>query len=295
MAVESQTSPSPHPYLLVLGIAQDGGYPQAGCYRGCCVPAWTDSARRQFPACVAVVDPAAGQRWLFDCTPAFPEQLRELDAAAPQSGISGIFLTHAHVGHYAGLIHLGREVMGAGGVPVHVMSRMAAFLRGNGPWNGLLETGCIDLRPLQADVAVRLNERITVTPLAVPHRGEFSETVGYRIDGPVRSVLYLPDIDDWSDWERPIEDVVRSVDRAYLDGTFYFPGELPDRDAAEIPHPCIVDSMERFAPLPAADRGKVRFLHLNHTNPALDPESDAARTILQAGHGVARQGERFEL
>jgi pyrroloquinoline quinone biosynthesis protein B len=286
------------PYLIVLGIAQDAGYPHAGCAKACCLPAWNDQRKRRFPCCVAVVDPATKQRWIFDCTPNFPEQLNDLDRAAPpkaRPGIDGIFLTHAHIGHYTGLMHLGREVMGTKGVPVHVMPRMAEFLRKNGPWSQLVDLGNIKLTPLADGQTVKLNDRITVTPLLVPHRGEYSETVGFRIQGPNRSVLYLPDIDRWEDWTTKIEDVLKTVDRAYLDGTFYDDKELPGRNLAEVPHPLITTSMKRFAPLPKAERDKVHFLHLNHTNPALDPASKAAEAIRNAGHHIAEQGGRFGL
>jgi pyrroloquinoline quinone biosynthesis protein B len=235
---------------------------------------------------------------MFDCTPGFPEQLHDLDRLAAgkgRPGLDGIFLTHAHIGHYAGLIHLGREVMGARKAPVYCLPRMAKFLRGNGPWSQLVEANHIELRHLEAGKSVRLNDRLQVTALLVPHRSEYSETVGFRIQGPKRAVLYLPDIDRWEDWATRIEDALKGVDRAYLDGTFYDETELPGRDLKKIPHPFITTSLRRFGPLPAAERGKVHFLHLNHTNPALDPGSAAARAIRRAGCRVAEQGSRFEL
>jgi pyrroloquinoline quinone biosynthesis protein B len=183
-------------------------------------------------------------------------------------------------------------VMGAGGVPVYAMPRMAAFLAGNGPWSQLVELGNVEIRPLRDGQAVRLAEGLSVTPLLVPHRDEFSETVAFRIDGPERSMLFLPDVDKWERWATPLETVLATVDVAYLDGTFFAEGELPGRDMSQIPHPFIVETMERLRPLPAAERAKVRFIHLNHTNPALDPESDAARRIEAAGFAVAREMER---
>jgi pyrroloquinoline quinone biosynthesis protein B len=290
--------PKDDPYLVVLGVAQDAGHPQAGCRKACCALAWDDHRQRHYPVCVAVVDPRTRQRWIFDCTPSFPDQLRLLDEMAPSEdspGISGILLTHAHVGHYTGLIHLGREVMGARGVPVYAMPRMTAFLRNNGPWSSLIDLRAIHLMPLADGRPVRLNGRIQVTPLVVPHRGEWSETVGFRIRGPGRSALYLPDIDKWERWQTEIEQVLREVDVAYLDGTFYADGEIPGRDMRDIPHPFIVESIRRFSRLDPAERAKVRFVHLNHTNPALRTESEAARAIRRAGQHVARRGERFPL
>lgn len=281
--------PSDTPFLVVLGNAQDGGYPQAGTPPGA---AW-DPALRRFASSLAIVDPVSGERWILDATPDFRDQLHLLDQVAPAAtvpGVDGIFLTHAHVGHYTGLIHLGREIIGARGVPVHAMPRMVAFLSTQGPWDQLVRLENIELRPLADGVPVRLNERITVTPFLVPHRDEYSETVGFRIEGPTQSALYLPDIDKWERWDAEgtrIEDVLAGVDVAYLDGTFFADGEIPDRAMSEIPHPFVMETLARFADAPASVRARIRFIHLNRTNPALHPGSEARERIEAAGFRVA--------
>ncbi len=288
----------PDPFVVVLGIAQDAGYPQAGCPKKCCAAAWGDPARRRHVACLAIVDPNTHQRWLIDATPDLREQLHMLDAIEPPSttpGLAGILLTHAHIGHYTGLMFLGHESIGAKHVPVYAMPRMREFLTGNGPWDQLVRFGNIKLQPLTADMPVKLNERITVTPLRVPHREEYTEVVGFRIAGPKRSVLFIPDIDKWDRWNRKIEDVIAKVDVAYVDGTFYADGEIPSRDMSQIPHPFISESTKRFATLPTEERAKIRFIHLNHTNPALDPNSAAARAVRSAGFAVANELERTPL
>lgn len=286
------------PWLMVLGVAQDGGYPQAGCRRACCARAWADPAARRHVVSLALVDPRSDQRWLFECTPDFRDQLHALDEirqATTAPGLDGIFLTHAHIGHYGGLVQLGREVLGAKAVPVHVMPRFSDFLRTQGPWSQLVKLQNIEVRPLAAEAPVRLNERLTVTALTVPHRDEFSETVAFRIEGPRKKVLFLPDIDKWERWERAIEQELAVVDIAYLDATFFDGAELPGRDMREIPHPFVVESLQRFGKLNPRERAKIRLIHLNHTNPLLNPESDAVRQVRDAGLGLAIQGERFEM
>ena len=296
------------PYTLVLGIAQDAGFPQAGCQKECCREAWGQPQLRRFATSLAIVDPVSQERWLLDCTPDFRDQLRVLDEIAAsqaakegsalssvnnasRSAIGGIFLTHAHIGHYAGLIHLGREVMGTDAIPVYGMPRMNAFLTENGPWSQLVSLKNIALNSLTADVAVRLNDRLTVTPFLVPHRDEFSETVGFRIQGPNRSVVFIPDIAQWEKWDLRIEDVIADSDIVYLDGTFFGNGEIPGRDMSLIPHPFIEESLQRFGQLTADVRGRVRFIHLNHTNPALHNDSAASRLIISSGCSVAVQAE----
>lgn len=273
------------PYVVVLGVAQDAGHPQAGCTKRCCAAAYGSGGHRV--ASLGIVDPEAG-RWLVDATPDLPAQLHDL------GGLDGVFLTHAHMGHYLGLAHLGREAMGSRGVPVWTMPRMATFLTENGPWDQLVSLGNIVLQRLTADVPVTVGA-LTVTPFSVPHRDEYSETVGYVVRGPTGAVLWLPDIDKWERWDRRIEDLIATVDVAYLDGTFFADGEVPGRSMAEIPHPFVTESLDRLGRMPAELRARVRFVHLNHTNPALDPKSEAAAAIRDAGFAVAAEGERVAL
>lgn len=283
------------PYLQILGIAQDAGFPQAACARPCCARVHRGEAEPRFPTSLALVDPRVGQAWMFEATPRFTEQLRLLEAKTNPPRLSGIFLTHGHIGHYTGLMYLGREVMGAPAVPVYAMPRMREFLQKNGPWDQLVRLKNIALEPLEADRPVALGQDIRITPFLVPHRDEYTETVGYQIEGPRRKVVFIPDIDKWERWSQPIETLIARVDRLYLDGTFFEAAENPNRDMSEIPHPFISESMKRFANLPAEQRAKVVFIHFNHTNAALLPDSEVSRQILAAGFGLAREGDQLEL
>lgn len=278
------------PYVLVLGVAQDGGVPQAGCRRFCCT-----SGRREAVSSLALVDPASRRWWLFDATPDFRSQLARVASEAPACSLAGVFLTHAHMGHYTGLMHLGREAMGAHDVPVWAMPRMRDFLATNGPWSQLVRLHNIELRPLAADSTLRLTDSLSVTAFAVPHRDEFSETVGFRIASTRGAVVFVPDIDKWERWDRKIETLVAHVNAAYLDGTFFDGNELPGRDMSEIPHPFVVESLARFASLPPAARARIRFIHMNHTNRAAVAGTPERRRVESAGFRIAREGERTEL
>ena len=285
-------------FLVVLGIAQDAGYPQAGCHKPCCQAVTKDPGLKRFVSSLAVVDKKNEQRFIFDCSPDFRDQLSLLDKIAkPEKGpgVAGIFLTHAHMGHYTGLLHLGREAMGTKSVPVYAMPRMENFLKKNGPWSQLVKLKNIQLEKLFDQKAIKLNERISVTPFLVPHRDEFSETVGFRISTASKTIAYLPDIDKWSKWDRSIERLIASVDLAFLDGTFFAGGEIPGRDMSLIPHPFVSESINRFASLDLELRKRVKFIHLNHTNPALRAGSAATRQIEQAGMQIAAQGEVVDL
>lgn len=281
--------------LVVLGTSQDAGTPQIGRNAD---PAWRDAKLRAWAASLALIDHESGRRYLFDATPNLTDQLHWLDARLPPRtpglGIDGIFLTHAHIGHYAGLMFLGREAANARGVPVYAMPRMTGFLRENGPWSQLVALDNIALRPLAAATATELPGRISVTPYLVPHRDEYSETVGFVIRGSGRSALYLPDLDSWEKWDRRLEDVLASVDVAYVDGTFFDDHELGDPARMKsVPHPRIADTAARLARLRPDLAARIRFIHLNHTNPARFPGSRQRRAIERAGLGFARLGERY--
>ncbi len=300
-ATESiQTSP----FVAVLGTAQDGGIPQIGCDGVRCTAAREDPNRRRLVASLLIADPSTNERWLIDATPDLPEQVALANRLAPLSSnetagrpnlFNGIFLTHAHIGHYSGLVHLGREVYGARETLLLTSERMQRFLEANGPWSQLVSLRNVVFKRLVPGVKLRLNASLSVTPHLVPHRDEFSDTLAFEVHGPTRTVLFLPDIDKWDKWNQPLEEVLARADRAYIDGTFFGDGEIPGRAMSEIPHPFIEETIARLAPLPPSERAKVVFIHLNHTNPAATPFSSAANAIKVAGHSVAVEGEVFDL
>jgi pyrroloquinoline quinone biosynthesis protein B len=284
------------PYLLVLGTAQDGGYPHAGCRKDCCRDFFEGRSSRKYVSSVALVIPQTGERFLFDCTPDFIFQHRMLDSLAPaEQLLHGIFITHAHMGHYTGLLHLGRESMNSKSIPVYALPRMKIFLEQNGPWSQLVQLKNILLRPLTADSSIVISEGIQVTPFLVPHRDEFSETAGYRIHTGSKSVVFIPDIDKWEKWERNIVDLVKQNDLIFIDGTFFSDGEISGRNMSEIPHPFMEESMKLFSPLPDEEKKKIHFIHLNHTNPALQEMSTAWQEVTNKGFRLALQGEKYYL
>ncbi len=282
--------------LHVLGVAQDGGKPQLGNAND---PAWTNPSLKRLATSLGLIDRRsdAPKRWLFEATPDIKAQLYQLNLLSPrQTGpvVDGIFLTHAHIGHYVGLLFFGHESMGAQDLAVYAMPKMAAFLRANGPWSQLVKYKNISLNVMQNEDPQALVNGLSVTPLLVPHRQEFSEVVGYRIDGPDRSVLFIPDIDSWNDWDREgtrVEDEIAKVDVAYLDATFFANGEIPGRDMSGFPHPFVRHSMRRFAPLPRSEREKIRFIHMNHTNPLHVPDGDERKSVKAAGFQIAERNE----
>ena len=294
MQLTSDTSPS----LLILGTIQDAGSPHAGCTKDCCKALFKHPDPTRMVVSLGLIDPENRMNWLFEATPDLPRQMKLLKEHSPfrsEETPNGIFLTHAHIGHYSGLMYLGRESMNAKATPVYAMPRMREFLETNGPWSQLLSLKNIALQTLQDEESVQLSSQISVTPLQVPHRDEFSETVGFRIQGPNKSALFIPDIDKWERWSTDIVTEIKKVDYAFLDATFYDNAELNYRNMAEIPHPFVVESMERFKALPQEEKKKIYFIHLNHTNPLLNSRSLQLKALRKNGFQVAEFQQIFHL
>jgi pyrroloquinoline quinone biosynthesis protein B len=269
--------------LVVLGTAQDGGFPHAGCTCPACVWARRDPARVRRVSSVGLIG-STGRTLLVDATPDFPAQAAALSAAAGRERAvpDMLVLTHAHMGHYLGLAYLGREAMDTRALPVRCTPQMAAFLRANRPWSHLEERGQVALERLQPGDPLRF-DGLEVRAFLSPHRGEDTDTLGFEVTGPTRRVLYVSDAD-----VLPPELVerVRDADVAFVDGTFYAPDELPHRDILAVRHPFVRDSLKALA----GARGEVWFTHLNHSNPLLHPDR-ALRPPLPSGFGVAHDGQ----
>ena len=292
----SAPADSKDPYLYILGVSQDAGYPQTGCYEAHCMPGWKNTDLRRNAVSLGLIDPSGNKKYMFEATPGFPAQFYALEMEAPSEHFqfAGIFLTHAHIGHYTGLMFLGHEAMGASKVPVYAMPIMTKFLTTNGPWSQLVNYRNIVLLPLQNNRAESLGT-LKVTPFLVPHRDEYSETVGYRIDGPNKSALFIPDINKWADWDINISELLKTVDYALIDASFYADGELPGRDMSKIPHPFVVESMKTLEDLSAQQRSKVWFIHMNHTNPLLNAQSEESKFVRSKGFNIATEGVRLDL
>jgi pyrroloquinoline quinone biosynthesis protein B len=296
--INPQPHPQPAPFLVVLGNVQDGGSPHIGCTKSCCAVLWGHPDPKRKVTCLGLVDPVNEQSFIFEATPDFPEQLKALHRFTPfqKDDIpNGIFLTHAHIGHYSGLMYLGKEAFNSHQTEVFVMPKMQIFLEKNGPWNQLINEKNIEIQPLTNQVHHQINSLIKVKPFLIPHRDEYSETVGYQIEGPNKTALFIPDIDKWHEWGEDITHKITLVDYAFIDGTFLDSYEINHRDISEIPHPFISETMDLFSSMPLKEKNKIYFIHLNHTNPGLDNHSEQAKKIRNLGFHVAHYLEEFPL
>jgi pyrroloquinoline quinone biosynthesis protein B len=294
----------PGPRIVVLGTVQDGGMPQTGCDCSHCATARKNPALARRVASLAIHVPKTNHVYLVDATPDISSQIEEIHGFRPhpegktdRHPVDGVLLTHAHIGHYLGLAHFGFESLSTKDIPAYVSPRMAGYLKGNGPWSQLVTLGNISLWEFKPGAPFELEEGVSITPIQVPHRDEFSDTMAFVIRGPRKALLYVPDTDSWRTWPRPLPEVLseQGIDIALLDATFYSPDELPDRDVTKIKHPLIIQSMDLLEPLVKAGRLQVYFTHMNHSNPALDHDGPARKAIEARGFRVLDEGEEFGL
>ncbi|MBP1840713.1 MBL fold metallo-hydrolase [Formosa algae] len=284
--------------IVVLGTIQDAGSPQMGCTKDCCKDLFDNPDPNRKITSLGLIDAGNDKTYLFDASPDIVTQMKWLTQYEPKSKkeiVDGIFLTHAHTGHYSGLMYFGKESIDAKGLPVFVMPRMKDYLSNNGPWSQLVNRQNIILNTMVAEEPVKLSNSIEVIPFLVTHRDEYSETVGYKIKGPNKTALFIPDINKWRVWEKDIKEEIKKVDYAFLDATFYSGLEMNTRDISQIPHPFVIESLEHFKNLSVEDKNKIIFIHFNHTNPALDPLSEATRSIIHNGFKIAKTHDVYTL
>jgi pyrroloquinoline quinone biosynthesis protein B len=271
--------------IKVLGVAQDGGVPHLGCSKTCC----STSSVTRYVSSIMVSNQESKTSYIFDASPDLAKQLSFMKDKISEN-LKGIFLTHAHIGHYSGLMYLGRESFNSKNIPVYVMPRMKKFLETNGPWDQLVSLNNIKINSIINEKEIIVEKELIVKPIEVPHRDEYSETVGYLIKGPNKSAIYIPDIDKWYKWDKSIVDLISSVDYAFIDATFYDEKEINYRDISEIPHPFVIESMKLFERFSKEEKSKIYFIHLNHTNPLLDSNSSEYKDLISKGYNVAQEG-----
>ena len=276
--------------LKILGVVQDGGMPHLGNNETCCENIKQD----KYVTSLMLMNNENNESFLFDASPDINKQLNFMGDRIKKD-LKGIFLTHAHIGHYTGLMYFGREALNSKLVNVYAMPRMKKFLEENGPWSQLVSLQNISIIELSNESKISIDSNVIVQPVEVPHRAEFSETVGYKIYGPNKTALFIPDIDKWYMWEKSIVDEIKQVDYAIIDATFYDSKEVNYRDISEIPHPFVTESMDLFDSIDIREKNKIYFIHLNHTNPLINKDSDQYKLVRSKGYNVAEEGMKLNL
>ena len=282
-------------YIYVLGNVQDAGLPHIGCQHKFCKEKFSEF-EEYFTTSIAVVDPVEKKYILFEASPDIPYQLNYLEKEIFNEFLlpESIFITHAHIGHYTGLMYFGREALGAKNLIIKVLPKMSNFLKTNGPWSQLVDINNIKIQNLSFGSKTNELRNITVTPIQVPHRDEYSETSGFIIEGRNKKALFIPDIDKWEKWDKNLKQLVYEFDYLLLDATFYDSKEI-NRDISEIPHPLVTETINLLDDLSPEHKNKVYFIHMNHTNLMLDPSSELTKLVVNKGFNITRLGLKLSL
>ncbi|ASN06170.1 MBL fold metallo-hydrolase [Virgibacillus necropolis] len=283
-------------FVKVLGTAQDAGVPHPNCFCENCELARQNKSYQRFASSLSIHFPKEGKWYLIDPSPDFKEQLTMVQNQKKwRKVMDGIFLTHAHIGHYTGLAFLGKEAISTNRMPVMAGGKMSRFLSSHYPWKQLIDFNNIQLETLEDRKPYTLPEETSIIPLAVPHRNEFSETFGFIIRGNQKCLLYIPDIDRWDEWHVDLDELMKNMDYCLIDGTFYSAKELEQlgRSYNDIPHPLITDSMEKFRAYKSTCN--IYFTHFNHTNPVIRKNGRYKELIEENGFFILEEGHEFSL
>lgn len=285
--------------IVLLGTAQDAGVPQLGCSCENCQRALINDKYGRLVASLGIINQGTGKCFVIDCTPDFRSQYailaklkrKYLTSNSNRNGkkliknnleLDGILLTHAHMGHYTGLLQLGKEGINASAVPVFGSKKMIKFLNSNKPFSSLMKNRNLNPKIIEHGKSIKIDQNLTITPYLVQHRSDFTDTFGFLIHGSNKRLLYVPDMDIIT---KPVIDLMLKSDIAMIDGTFYQRDELhPRRNISLIPHTPILESMKVFKPYLKSTR--IYFTHFNHTNPVVDFDSSEANYVKKAGFGL---------
>ncbi|MBJ34511.1 MAG: pyrroloquinoline quinone biosynthesis protein PqqB [Flavobacteriaceae bacterium] len=282
-------------YIYILGNTQDAGMPHIGCKHKFCLDNF-NKYEEYYVTSIAVVNSDLKKYILFEASPDITFQLNYLKDNVFQEFLlpDALYITHAHIGHYTGLMYFGREALGSKNLLVKVLPRMSKFLRKNGPWSQLVTLKNINIHQIQFDISNTELSNISVIPIQVPHRDEYSETAGYIIKGKNKKALFIPDIDKWEKWDKNLITLIKEFDYLLLDATFFDSKEI-NRDISEIPHPLVSETINLLNSLSMENKSKVYFIHMNNTNPMLDPNSDLSKSVIDKGFNIARLGQKLYL
>jgi pyrroloquinoline quinone biosynthesis protein B len=296
-------------HIRVLGSAAGGGVPQWNCACPNCRAARDNPHLRRFQASVAVS--ADGERWLLaNVTPDIRHQIDLFEKLAPhaarRSPIAAVALTDANIDHALGLLELRqaerlsvystetvRDVVLAGSSALRVFSKPPH------EWHIIADSPVHvnDASGLPMGLRVRAIDVGGLTPQYDGGRQATGATSAILISDGTERMVYAPTLGTINN---TLSRELALADAAFLDGTFFTDHELSmqalgTRTARQMGHlPVSGDGGILHAVIGLGGKHRY-FTHINNTNPVLDPMSDAARAVREAGWALAEDGFTFTL
>jgi pyrroloquinoline quinone biosynthesis protein B len=289
--------------VTILGTAQDGGIPQAGCSCRRCLDAHIDLKLRKYPVSLGILG-VDGTKHIIEITKNLSEQLviwtpDKNELFIPET----VSITHLHLGHVEGIGQLGKPVMGLREVDVYLS-----------PKNKDVFDNRSDIVLMEDEGNIRTHSKNFYHPfepkdgcgfslqfIPIPHRSELGDNAAIIIKAEGKSILFMPDQDSWSDTldyhsKENIRDFLKmfDIDEALIDGTFWSMDELPRRDISKIPHPTIQETIQLLGSKREGDP-EISFLHLNHSNPVNDLGSEQRKVVEENGWKISEIGDVLKL
>lgn len=288
---------------VVLGAAAGGGLPQWNCGCANCVGARAGSIPTLTQSSLAVT--VDGARWaILNASPDIGRQLLATPALHPtgprSSPVRAVLLTNGDIDHVAGLLTL-RE---AQPFDLWMTAEIAGVIAGN-PVFAALAPDLVVRRCVALDQPFDLLPGLSATLFAVPGKvplylegaqvvtdliGE--QTVGVELTAAGRRIHYIPGC------ARLTEDLAARLtgsDAVFFDGTVWADDEmirlgLGTKTGARMGHMAMSGpegSLKAFAGLTL---GRKIYVHMNNTNPVVDPASPERAMAQAAGWTIATDG-----
>lgn len=289
--------------VTILGTAQDGGIPQAGCSCRRCLDAHRDLKLRKYPVSLGILG-VDGTKHIIEITKNLSEQLviwtpDKNELFIPET----VSITHLHLGHVEGIGQLGKPVMGLREVDVYLS-----------PKNKDVFDNRSDIVLMEDEGNIRTHSKNFYHPfepkdgcgfslqfIPIPHRSELGDNAAIIIKAEGKSILFMPDQDSWGETldyhsKENIRDFLKmfDIDEALIDGTFWSMDELPRRDISKIPHPTIQETIQLLGSKREGDP-EISFLHLNHSNPVNDLGSEQRKVVEENGWKISEIGDVLKL
>lgn len=311
--------------VKVVGSAAGGGFPQWNCNAPL-----SKAVRENKPGFLtrtqsSLAVSSDGESWaLFNASPDIREQIaanRELqplpEGALRNTPIATVVLTNADVDHIAGLLSLRERQK----LVVYATANILRTLRENSIFN-VLNPDYVERRELPLSGTTELEGPdgpigITIETFSVPGKvalfledetagdGNFGtsegDTIGVRITEPssagASAVFYIPGCARVTD---ELKQRLRGADVLLFDGTVFVDDEMRntgvgEKTGARMGHLAISGPEGSIAQLSDVDIGRRIFVHINNTNPILEPGSRAERQVIEAGWEVSFDGMEIRL
>lgn len=286
--------------IKVLGAAAGGGLPQWNC--GCPNCAAARSGRLPSLTQSSIAVSADGASWaIVNASPDIRAQMQATPELHPTglrtSPLKAVLLTNGDIDHVAGLFTL-RERQP---FDLFATAEIHATLAEN-PMFRAVAPDVVPRRAAGLNVPFDLVPGLTAELFAVPGKVplyaegavvdtqlEGENTVGVRLTAHGRTAFYIPGC---AAMTPALADRIRGAQMVLFDGTVWLDDEMIATGAgaktgARMGHMAMTDTIAAFAPLGVARRV---FVHMNNTNPALDPSGPEHAAALAAGWTIAQDG-----